>query len=102
MEKISDIVLKENERKLFISRVPKEVKKEFIDFANEEFCEDYGMAFKNIWDSFKIYKIFFENVDYKLDHIIGLISNSEQKPEENVKKIKFLDGRTVEKGGQKK
>ena len=75
-----------------------QVKEEFVEFANEEFCDDYGMAFKHVWDNFKLWKVFFENVDYKLDEIIRKLDNpTEEKPETRT----MLSGRKV-KGGKKK
>lgn len=56
MEKFDEIVLKEKERKLFISRLPKNVKEEFINFANEEFCGDYGMCFRDIFSDAKLFR----------------------------------------------
>ena len=36
-EEFDEIVLRENERKLFMSRVPEKTKAEFVDFASAEF-----------------------------------------------------------------
>ena len=99
MEKFDEIVLKEKERKLFISRIPKQTKEEFVSFANEEFCDDFGMTFKYVWDQFKLWKVFFENMDYKLNHILELITQGEKKPEKET--IQMLSGRKVMKGGNK-
>ena len=55
-EEFNDVVLREKERRLSISRIPKKTKEEFIDFANEEFCEDYGMAFRDIWEDAKLFR----------------------------------------------
>ena len=62
-----EVVLRENERKLFISRLPKNIKEEFTKFAEEEFCDDFGMAFKNVWDCFKLWNQVMYNVDLKLN-----------------------------------
>ena len=91
-----DVVLREKERKLFISRVPKKVKEEFIAFATEEFEEDYGMTLKYVWDNFKLWKVFFENMNYKLDNILEIISQPEQKPDKKAS-LTMLSGRKVEK-----
>lgn len=55
-KKFDEIVLREKERKLFISRLPMQVKEEFIKFANEEFCDDYGMALRDIWQDAKLFR----------------------------------------------
>ncbi len=99
-ENFNGIVLREKERKLSISRIPKQVKEEFTNFADEEFCSDYGLCFKHVFDGYKMWKLFFENTDMKLDIIIDKLNNvGEQKPEENG--ITLLSGRTVLKGGKK-
>ena len=98
------IVLKEKENRLSISRVPKRTKEEFLKFAEEEFCNDFGMTLKYVWDNFKLWKIFFENISFKLDNILESISQlepNEKKPEQK-ENIRFLSGRKVEKGGTKK
>ena len=98
-EEFEGVVLREKERKLSISRLPRQTKEEFVKFAEDEFCNDFGMALKAVWDNFKLWKMFFENVDFKLDYIISRVENQkEEKPESD---IKLLSGRIV-KGGKKK
>ncbi len=92
----NDIVLREKERRLSISRVPKKTKEEFIEFANEEFEEDYGMCLKYVWDNFKMWKMFFENMNYKLDNILEIISH--EKEPESKESITLLSGRKIKKG----
>lgn len=94
-KEMEGIVLREKERRLSISRVPKQTKKEFTEFADEEFCEDYGMCLKYVWDHFKLWKIFFENMDMKLDNILMRVS----KPEET-ESITMLSGKKIQKGGK--
>jgi len=96
---MDDGIILRDERKFFISRIPKQTKEEIIAFANEEFCEDYGLCIKYIWDTFKIWKTFFENMDYKLNHIIEILSQEEKKPDKD--EITLLSGRKV-KGGKNK
>jgi len=98
-KKFEEIVLREKEKSLHISRIPRQTKEEIIEFANKEFCEDYGMAIKYIWDNFKIWKVFFENMDYKLDEIIRKLDNPAEEKPESV--IRMLSGRKV-KGGKNK
>ncbi len=97
MNEFDEIVLRERERKLSISRVPKRIKEEFIAFADEEFCEDYGATLHYVWDNFKLWKIFFENVDMKLDSIINLIQN-QNKPEKETEGISLLSGKKIKRG----
>ena len=41
------------QKKLVIGRVPDATKNEFVEFAKNQYCDDYGMAFKAIWEYFK-------------------------------------------------
>ena len=97
MTEFNDVVLREKERRLSISRVPKQTKEEFVAFANEEFEEDYGMCLKYVWDNFKMWKIFFENMDMKLDKLLE--GNNQPEPESK-ESITLLSGRKIEKGGK--
>ena len=40
----------QNKDSLRIARLPPKTKEEFIAFAEKEFCGDYGMALKWLWD----------------------------------------------------
>ena len=96
MTDINDIKdLKEKIRNnlgLVMSRVPENTRKEFIEFANGEFCEDYGMTLKYVWECFKHYQQIINTQDTKLDYIITMLNN---KPKiEGDKKIPKMLGRT--------
>lgn len=41
---------------LGISRIPSQLKADFIALAKEEFCNDYGMLLRHIWDQFVEYQ----------------------------------------------
>jgi len=88
-----EIVLKEKENRLSISRVPKITKEEFVNFAKEEFCDDFGMTLKYVWDGFKMWKLFYENIDMKIDKALFILENSNES-EVKVKreKLKMLSG----------
>jgi len=49
-EKIEQIREKVKETSIYIARVPKETKSEFMIYAKSDFENDYGMAFKWVWD----------------------------------------------------
>ena len=49
------IVLRDD-RKISISRVPKQTKDMFTALAEEEFCDDYGLCFKYILEQAKEYQ----------------------------------------------
>jgi len=50
LERLNDR-LQEKSMSLHFNRVPVRVKREFVAWADEEFCGDYGLAFKHLWDS---------------------------------------------------
>ena len=88
------------ELKLVISRLPRKTKDDFIALANAEFCGDYGMTLKYLFDNFKLWKLLFENIDMKLDQILEVIPQTEQKPDKE--EIQLLSGKRIEsKGGEK-
>ena len=89
-----DLILRERERSLHMSRVPKETKEEFVNFADADFCGDRGLCFKSIWDNFKLWKMLFENIDMKLDRILEIVSQPQQKPEEDTS-ITMCSGKKV-------
>lgn len=98
-EEFKGIILNEKERSLHISRVPKITKDAFVLLAEEEFCGDYGMCLKNLFDNFSLWKLLFENMDMKLDNIISIISKLENKEEKPEHSLTMLNGRKVMKGG---
>jgi len=103
-KKVREIKDKVNTRGLVINRVPKNTHEEFLKFAEEEFCDDFGMCLKYVWDNFKLWKMLFENLDMKLDAVLEKVSQLEQteKKPDNTESIRLLSGRTIEKGGNKK
>ena len=42
--------LQANKESLHITRLPKNTREEFIAWANEEYCGDFGFALKALWD----------------------------------------------------
>ena len=99
MEEFKEIVLRDKEKRISISRVPKKTKEEFVAFANEEFEEDYGMCLKYVWDNFKMWKMLFENMNYKLDNILEIISQLQPNQPEK-EGINLLGGNKIKKGGK--
>jgi len=90
--------LQENRESLHIARVPPTTKKEFIEWADKEFCGDYGMALKWLWDGIPKGDL-LSVLEVVQDHearIIALESKKEViKPIEektNKKTIKMVDG----------
>lgn len=87
---------------LEIENIPTKTYKEFLDFAEQDFCGERGMTLKYVWDNFKMWQIFFQNMDMKLDLVLERISQVGNKEESPGETIHFLSGRTVLKGGKTK
>jgi hypothetical protein len=85
---------------LVISRINPKTRQELVEFANTDFCGDYGQVLYHIWEQFKEYQFMkatmFGNVEIKLNHIIDIL-NSDKKEED--KGIKLLSGKKLMKGG---
>ena len=104
--KIKEIQEKVKSNGIVINRVPNKTKEDFIAIANEEFEGDYGMLLKTMADAFfelRYLKLtFFENLNYKLNNILEIVSQTEQKEKPEKKKLNLLSGRQIEvKGGNK-
>ena len=91
-EEIKELAKKVKTRGLVINRIPKQIKVDFIDFADKEFEGDYGMCLKHIWDNYLLWKVLFENMDMKLDRIINSLENKPQEEE-----IRLLNGSKIKK-----
>jgi hypothetical protein len=93
-------ILKEKIRNnlgLVMSRVPETTRKEFIEFANGEFAEDYGMTLHYVWDCFKHYQQIINTQDTKLDYIITMIKNLQSSPKSEEPKVPQMLGREIKK-----
>ena len=95
-EKFERILDNYNQVSLHISRVPPKTKEEFKQFANEEFCDDFGMAFKHIWDNFKGVNNFeVQTTILQLEELNQTITNLSER-------IQILESRTQQKETVKK
>jgi len=96
---INTIPILREERKLFISRVPKETKELFVKIAKDYFEEDYGMLLKTLIDNYnesqQMKILFFENINMKLDYLISKIDKEETPKEQSNKEIKLLGGKKI-------
>jgi len=100
MDQLEKVMLKEKENRLSMSRVPSKTKELFLDIANEDYEGDYGMTLKGILDGYMMFKVFFENIDMKLDKILCKLNQGNEQSSES--EIKTMSGRIVEKGGKQK
>jgi hypothetical protein len=88
---------------LKIDRVPENTFKWFREFANKEFCDDYGMALKFLCDFFSgIITTGTEPLEIRLDmledeiKLLKLKFNEQKEPsKENI--IRMANGRTINK-----
>lgn len=99
IDEFNEIILREKERSLHISRVPKNIKEEFVKFAEEEFAGDYGMLLRELWESYKRNKTLFEGMDIKLNYISQVLEQSTATKQEEEPGRKMLSGEV--KGGKK-
>jgi hypothetical protein len=78
---------------LHIKRIPEQTKKEFLEFAKSEFCDDFGFALKHIWDTYKGVMNF--ELSETIAHLQSLeerIEALEQSKEQEKTGIRMLDG----------
>ena len=84
-----------------MSRVPNKTKALFIEISNEDYAGDYGMTLKGILDGYMLFKVYFENMDMKLDQILCELNQGNEQGSES-EPIKMMNGRIVDKGGMNK
>lgn len=100
-EEINGLVLREKEKSLHISRIPRKTKEEFVAFAEEEFAGDYGMLIKWLMDLAKDSIFYKQNVDTKLNYIIQMLeteqSTASQEEEPEVITKRMVSGRILKK-----
>ena len=98
-EDIDGIILREKERSLYINRIPRKIKDEFTNYAEEEFAGDYGMLLRELWESYKLYKTILQGMDVKLNYIVQILEQSTAEEQEEKPGRKMLSGEV--KGGKK-
>ena len=70
-----------------ISRIPKDTKEKIIKLAEDEFCNDYGMTLKFLYDFYETRGMF--------EYLLKEIENLKQQRQPEEKKITLLDGRVL-------
>jgi len=79
---------KENVEKKFlvINRIDPKVRQAFVDLSNDGFCGDYGQVLHWLMEQANEYQFMktqiFGDVDIKLNYIINLLENNENKTQE--------------------
>lgn len=84
---------------LGISRVPAQLKADFTALAKEEFCNDYGMTLRHIWDQFIEYQMLKSRIisgEYRVQVI------APEQVTEKESGIKLCDGSVKKSMFQKK
>jgi len=84
---------------LSIQRIPEEVKTEFLELAEKEFCKDYGMTLKWLMDFRKgLLSSPNEELSAKIDLLADEITNIKKSlsmPAQEVKLRKTASGREI-------
>ena len=98
-ERTDEIIFKKLKTSgLVIGNIPKNTRDEFVRFAEEEFADNYASCLKHLWDNYKLWKVFFENIDLKLDKILYKL---ESKTNNEPVTKRMLSGREIKlKGGK--
>lgn len=99
------IFKKAKESGLVMSRVPKDIKQLFLEIAENEFCDDYGLTFKWIFDQAMEYQkmksILFTDMIDKINYIaenttpVEDCQSIEEKDDNNEKIIRLINGRII-------
>ena len=95
-EEFNGVVLREKERSLFISRVPKNTKDRFMELANSEFAGDYGLLLQWLYSQAIEYQrvkelLLNKNFWNEINSDLNIV---EEEPEDS---IKLLDGKKITK-----
>jgi len=89
-----DIILREKEKSLHMSRVPKNLKEEFVKLANAEFTGDFGLCFKWCFDQAMEYQYM------KSALFNGYLVKDHKKKKKEEHSLTMLSGKKINlKGG---
>lgn len=91
VEKITKKVFNNKQASISISRLPKATKEKFMKLAEDEFCNDYGMTLKFLFDNY----LKSEKFDYLLEEIDMLKNTIMVSQEKEKPKKKMLDGKVL-------
>jgi hypothetical protein len=81
---------------LIMSRVPTPTREEFVRLADEQFAGDYGMVLAHLLYNYKLFIIFINDFNMKLDNLLLRLDQIEQKKEgTEKKKIRLLSGKEL-------
>jgi len=88
-----------NSRVLHIGRVPLSTFTDFTAWAKEEFCDDYGMGFRHLWDCYMgLIPTGIEHIEAKLDALeieVNALKALLASKKEEEKVIRMADGKVL-------
>ena len=90
--------LEDNSESISIKRIPKDIKKQFIDLANAQeggFCGDYGMLLKFLIDNYRNAQQ-FELLWQEIAELKEQMKTKTVEPQKT-NSIRLLNGRTIER-----
>ena len=100
-EKIKELIKKDKEISLFISRINPELKSEFKSLARAEFCDDFGQTLFWIYSQCMEYQsmkaLFFDKLQNMEDKIDKMNNSLDTKQEQRIEPRKTLGRRENEK-----
>lgn len=89
---------------LYIARVPQKTKLAFMTWAKEDFCGDYGLSLKHLWDfregliasPNEQLQLQIQALQIQIDEIKGVVATPQPEQKEE-KVIRALNGRIISK-----
>jgi len=82
---------------IVMSRVPTPTREEFIKIAEEQFSGDYGMLLAHLLYNYKLFIIFINDFNTKLDALSLKLDKIEENKLSEPKKIRMLSGKELNK-----
>jgi len=80
---------------IVMSRVPTPTREEFVKISEKQFAGDYGMALAHLLYNYKLFIIFINDFNMKLDNIMLRLDQLEQNKSSAPKKIRTLGGKEL-------
>jgi len=80
---------------IVMSRVPTPTREEFVKLSDSQFAGDYGMALAHLLYNYKLFVIFINDFNMKLDALSLKLDKIEENKSSAPKKIRTLNGREL-------
>jgi hypothetical protein len=101
IEKLAGKVINNKQTSMSISRLPKQTREKFVKLAEEEFCNDYGMTLKFLFDNYQrssSFEYLLEEIDTLKNTILFKGEDSEESKPKETEQKKMVDGTTISGG----